>query len=315
MFHFRFVYTPGGLSDDCTWSYIARPPVASFSQFPPPVFCDPFDPRSSLTLPCQVRGPSQVDINWYFVTPGNGEELLMNSTTHTLISSIIDNGNSVTVSVNVTFNDIQESVDNGTYVCRARVSDMNKMLSPSVQFDIQHSVFEFPCDSNPIRDVDPLCAMLEDIPPASSIVSSHYVPVQNMTTAYTVSPSSTPAKAMTASNHLLSSHHYVSATPSFTQTGHTPLASPAPHTGSTHPTLVPPVATTSDGDLSRTSATPPVNTWFYLLSVVVVLTFLMIILVLILVIFCIMKRGGRRHLVHFPSPQGIFILYMQCSEL
>ena len=304
---------------DCLWQFESRPPSPA-----PIIFCDPFHNDSRLTLPCLITGPSEVELNWYF---NNGTILLMNSTKHRLVKSVVyHDNNTVTVSLNVTLSNLEEAVDQGIYSCTAIVKETGNILSPSVHFLLSkqsNALFSGPCSSIPFESPDPFVCAGEVFPPSNALVSPLSSSVHLLLQSDLRPILTTPIILPSISNTLLLTK------PSTHQTS--PLT-----TGTTHRSLLqtqvpnsvltsvigvhsyasvniqsssslPSTIQSRDSGVGSKGVTPPINTWFYLLAAIIVLSFLMIILVLILVILCVVKRNSSRRVVHFPSAQGILI--------
>ncbi len=301
---------------DCKWLFDSRPPSDDSSD-DAIIPCNPFITNSKLTLPCQVTGPTEVELDWYSAS-SSGNVKLMNSTKYSLVHSVTYNNNTVIVSLNVTFSNLNKTLDEGSYFCIAKVKSSGNVLSPAPTFFVMSSS---PFQSIPCGGLyeasDSLCAdEIQEIHntsssllfPSSYILSSTTSTV-NLIMSTLTTPSLTPKLTETTTN---TPSHAVKQTPliHLTPLPNSDISSSVSSTLGINKTNMAVPVDNTDITVEDTGVNPPVNTWFYLLSVVVVLTFLMIILVLILVIFCIMKRNnGNRQIVHLPSSSGM------CSNL
>lgn len=292
-----------------------------------------------------VTGPFEVELSCYFESTN---KILVNSTKHTLVNKVshaYDNENNtlVTVDLVINFSNLNESEDSGIYYCNARVKETSNLLSPVVRFNIntpslaelyndtcnkwgpRHSEFSGNC---PQEIIPPQVTRSQSSSSSSSVTStgatssypSIFISLQPPMTSYTdlssshismFSDSTIMADSTTYTRTLLHSSFYLPV-PSSVPIQSTSGSGPVPSTSNSPPAN----AGGDDVFSANPESTPPVNTWFYLLSVVVVLAFLAIIMALILGIFCYMNRSSnsRRTTVIPSSSSGTFTLHVPTSH-
>ena len=292
----------------------------------PFLFCNPFDPDSRLTLPCEVTGPTAVQLDWYF----NSSKLslpvkLINGSKYLLQESVVQQNDLFISSLNISLIGLNASMDTGQYSCKAKSKENNFELIPQLNYTLSGLYFgSDPCDEIPIKNSDggPCLQVIPIVLPSttSSTSSSIYSIFSNTpsamlssffmssSTLYSPSISSTPTfppftnSSGTIYTNTLSSNTDERNTITSASTL-TYITFPRTRITNTPSSVISTLSDiTSSAMSSESNTNTPSNsmssnglqmTWLYLIFVIVILLFGVIVLSLVMIILCMLKSNRR----------------------
>lgn len=311
-----------GASPSCHSGYEATvvPPIITI------LFCNPFNPDSRLTLPCEVTGPTAVQLDWYF----NSSVKLINGSGYLLQESVVQENDLFISSLNISLIGLNKSMDTGQYSCKVKSKENNFELIPQLNFNLPDQIaFPNPCDEDSIKNSDggPCLQVIPIVLPSttsstsssiysiffdnpSSMLSSFFMtssalyassisstptfpPFTNSSgTIYTNTPSTNTDERNTITSNTITSASTLTYI-TFPRTRITNTPSPV------RSTLSDIISSTlsSESNTNMPSNSMTSNglqmAWLYLIFVIVILLFGVIVLSLVMIILCMLKSNRR----------------------